>query len=417
MFRLGIISAFLVLMASHAFSAETEDMTDLATAAEADEVTPKLEGRPWNEFENDFLTMRFGYGFLVDTATYMQDEESRQQMDLEPKAYLRDLRFILKGRFKHAPRLSYSLGYMYDGNTEEWRFRQTGIMINVPEHNGDFFIGRTKETFSTSKIMVGYFGWTNERSTANDAFLPILADGLKWTGFGFGKKLVYSAGVFTNVMTPKVQSYAKNDHQVTAKAVWLPLKNTDSPSVLHLAMGLRHGVALQGNFQYRSKPESYSANTYAIDTGKFPGKASDMLGLEVYYQPGSLMFGSEYYWNQVTSAETQNPLFHGGEVFMSYLFTGEKHPYNERGYFNAVVPSRSAFAGGYGALEFVLRYSYSDLDSKLIQGGRFWRITPMFNWYLSEFVRLEFVYGYSELDRFDLRGNTQYFQTRFQFTL
>ena len=80
-------------------------------------------------------------------------------------------------------------------------------------------------------------------------------------------------------------------------------------------------------------------------------------------------------------------------------------------------PAQSVFDGGRGALEAVLRYSYSDFDSGAIRGGKFWRITPMLNWYLSENVRLEFVYGYGHLDRFDLTGATQFFQTRVQLQL
>ncbi len=130
------------------------------------------------------------------------------------------------------------------------------------------------------------------------------------------------------------------------------------------------------------------------------------------------MFGMEYYFNQVSSPETNNPLFHGGEIFAAYLFTGEVRPYNTRGaYFEAVSPAQSVFEGGRGALEGVLRYSYSDMDSGTIHGGKFWRITPMLNWYLSDNVRLEFVYGYSQLDRFGLTGYTQYFQTRLQVLL
>jgi phosphate-selective porin OprO/OprP len=75
------------------------------------------------------------------------------------------------------------------------------------------------------------------------------------------------------------------------------------------------------------------------------------------------------------------------------------------------------FEGGPGALEAVLRYSYSDFDSGTIQGGKFWRITPMLNWHLSDNVRLEFVYGYGMLDRFGLKGGTQFFQTRLQLQL
>jgi hypothetical protein len=39
----------------------------------------------------------------------------------------------------------------------------------------------------------------------------------------------------------------------------------------------------------------------------------------------------------------------------------------------------------------------------------------MVNWHLADFLRLEFIYGVGKLDRFDLEGTTQFFQSRFQF--
>jgi phosphate-selective porin OprO/OprP len=59
--------------------------------------------------------------------------------------------------------------------------------------------------------------------------------------------------------------------------------------------------------------------------------------------------------------------------------------------------------------------TYTDLDDGPIQGGRFWRFTPMLNWYLSDHLRMEFSYGIGELDRFERLGTTQFFQSRFQF--
>ncbi len=38
----------------------------------------------------------------------------------------------------------------------------------------------------------------------------------------------------------------------------------------------------------------------------------------------------------------------------------------------------------------------------------------MLNWHLSDNLRLELAYGYGTLDRFDLRGKTQFFQSRIQ---
>ena len=52
---------------------------------------------------------------------------------------------------------------------------------------------------------------------------------------------------------------------------------------------------------------------------------------------------------------------------------------------------------------------------RLCVPGTFGRITSHVNWYLSDNVRLEANYGYGRLDRFNLKGNTQFFQTRLQF--
>jgi len=48
-------------------------------------------------------------------------------MSLSPDDGVRDFRVLLKGRFATRPRLSYTLGYMYDAAKKEWRFRQTRI--------------------------------------------------------------------------------------------------------------------------------------------------------------------------------------------------------------------------------------------------------------------------------------------------
>ena len=394
----------------------TPGLDDRIDAAEAEGDFPVKKVNGWNEFEWEYVTLRIGGGFLYDAAAYAQDADSKQQMTLSPATGLRDFRLLFKGRFKFAPRVSYTLGYMYDGASKEWRFRQTGLMVDVPELLGDIFIGRTKEGFSTNKLMVGYQGWTNERATINDALLPILADGVRWTGRTPSGKLVYNFGFFFDEYS-EAESYNKNDNVFAARAVWLPFMGTDK-GVLHLAVEGRYGEADDGQLRYRSRPESFLAQTYAIDTGVFPASHMNTLGVESYYRPGPLMFGMEYFFNQVSSSQTHNPLFHGGEIFGAYLFTGELHPYDTRGaFFEAVSPARSVFDGGPGAWELVVRLSYSDLNGGTISGGRFSRITPMVNWYLSKNVRLEFVYGYGALDRYGITGYTQFFQARLQLQL
>jgi phosphate-selective porin OprO/OprP len=140
-----------------------------------------------------------------------------------------------------------------------------------------------------------------------------------------------------------------------------------------------------------------------------------MLGYEVYYRRNSWMIGSEYYWERAKSDVAGNPVFHGGDISTTWLITGETRGYITPGnVFTDIIPKKPVDKGGLGAFEAVLRFSYIDLNSGTLTGGTFWRITPMVNWYLNEWVRLEAVYGYGVLNRFDLRGGTNFFQMRLQ---
>ena len=399
-----------------AASASDPSLDTAFDAAEADGDAPRRRFTSWNEYEGPYFSLRLGGGFLFDTADYVQDSPSKRQFNLGTIDAMRDFRLLAKGQLKFIPHLSYTLGYMYDKAREQWRFRQTGLMYDIPQLYGSIFIGRTKEGFSTSKIMVGYQGWTNERAAINDALLPILADGIKWTGNVPSGKFVYNLGWFNDTRSES-ESFNKNDRQFAARAVWLPFTGTDM-GILHLALEVRYAASNDGFLQYRSKPESFESKAYVIDTGKFPAQSATTVGIETYYRPGPFTFGMEYFFNQVASREEHDPFFHGGEVFVSYLLTGETKPYNLRGaYFERTSPASTVFEGGPGAWEVVLRYSYADLDSGQIQGGKFWRITPMVNWYLSDNVRLEFVTGYGVADRFGERGSILFGQTRLQLQL
>ncbi len=203
--------------------------------------------------------------------------------------------------------------------------------------------------------------WTHERAAIGDALFPILADGVKWSGYVPSGKFVYILGWYHDSRT-ETQSFNKNDSQFTARAVWLPFANAARDDLLHLVAQGRFAASDDGFLQYRSKPEASLAQSYAIDTGRFPADSSATLGLEAYYRRGSLIVGSEYYFNWVASEETNDPLFHGGEIFAAYLLTGETRTYNARGtFFERVSPAQTVFEGGIGAWELVVRYSYADL--------------------------------------------------------
>jgi phosphate-selective porin OprO/OprP len=195
------------------------------------------------------------------------------------------------------------------------------------------------------------------------------------------------------------------------------MMSPEGGKLLHLGVNLRYGKPNDDKLRLRSRPEAFPA-PYFVDTGEFAAKSTKMTAIEAYYRPGPLLLGAEYFFQKANASDSGDPVFHGGDIVVSWLPTGETRVYNTRGgFFNQISPARPVFQGGPGAWELVARFSYIDLDSGSLQGGKFWRITPVVNWHLSDHVRLVMTYGYGSLDRFHLRGKTHFFQSRLQLQL
>jgi phosphate-selective porin OprO/OprP len=383
-------------------------------AGESGVQEPRRKLVRWNEFDGPLSTFKFGAGILYEYAAYAQDEQSKQQFTLEPEAKVRDFRFLFKGRLKTERPVTWTCGVMYDGPSDAWLVRETGVMIAVPELWGHFFIGRTKEGVSLNKVMTGYSGWTMERATITDATIPILADGVKWLGYVPERGLIWNIGWYHDWLSEH-ETFSSYDSQFVARVAWLPIASEASGTLLHVGVNGRYGKPDEGELRLRARPEAFPA-PYFVDTEKFPAGHSTTASLEAYYRPGPLLIGSEYFVQKVAAPEAGDPFFHGGDIVVSWLATGETRAYNTvGGYFKSVSPARTVFEGGPGAWELIARISYIDLDGGTLRGGKFWRFTPMVNWHLSDHLRLEFAYGYGTLDRFDLTGDTQFFQSRIQF--
>ncbi len=400
---------------------ETSDTTRAASldtsivAGESGSETPARRLVKWNEYEGPLFTLRVGAAMLYDIGTFAQDDASRNQVHLEPGGQIRDSRFLLSGRIKTKRDLTWSAGIMYDGPNDEWFVRQTGIMIGVPELKGHLFVGRSKEGISMNMIMVGYAGLTMERPPTVVATVPLLADGFKWLGYLPRQKLLYNVGWYTDVLS-EGQSFSSYDQQFVARVAWLPIME-EKGTLLHVGLAGRYGLVNNRTLRLRSRPE-FNVAPYFVDTEPLAARDSRMGQLEVYYRPGPLLLGLEYFVQGVGATEQPDPLFHGGDLTVSWLLTGETRSYNTRGgYFLGITPERTVFEGGPGAWDAVLRFSFIDLDDGAIRGGTFWRLTPMVNWYLSDNIRLELAYGVGQLDRFNTLGTTQFFQSRIQLQI
>ncbi|UOK41563.1 MULTISPECIES: OprO/OprP family phosphate-selective porin [Flavobacterium] len=386
------------------------DGTEGEIFKEKDTIVPEKKISRGNEFENDLTTLRFGGGFMYEHAFYSQDDESKNQVQLSPGFIVRDFRVTLSGKLKTKRDISWKVGIMYDGNSRIWLARESGVMFGVPKLAGHIFVGRTKEGYSMSKVMNGYSMWHMERNMSID-IIPILADGVKYMGFLPKQKINWNIGAYTDVLS-KAQSFSKYKWQFVSRIGYLPIYTDALKPVMHVGLNYRYGEVKDHKLQVRSRPEANQA-PYFLDTGVFSVFNSNHVGGEFYYRSGAFLLGSEYNFHMMNSTETNNPVFHGGEVFVAYSITGEVRPYlSNPGIFSFLKPKKSVFDGGYGAVEAILRFSSLDLTDGTLQGGEFWRITPMVNWYLSENIRFYFAYGYGVLDKDSQQGVTNFFQSR-----
>jgi len=391
---------------------------DTISAGESDDEEPARKLVKFNEYAGPLGSFRVGFTFLYDYAAFSQDANSEDQVDLEANDNdkLRDFRLVFAGRLNFKRPTTWSTGIMYDAANDEWVFRQTGIMVDVPELWGQIFVGRSKEGFSLNKVMVGTSGWGMERAPISDATVPILADGVKWLGYVPKARILWNLGFYGDVLS-EGQGFSTYDNQISGRFAWLPVMSDDGGTLLHVGVSGRYGKPNEGKLRIRARPGAWPA-PYFIDTQEFAANSATMTGLEVYYRPGRFTFGTEYFLQSVDAPDSGNPFFHGGEVAVAWVITGETRNYNTRGgYFNAISPARSIYSGGRGAWEVVAQLTYSDLDSGTLSGGKYWRLTPMLNWHASDNIRVEVAYGYGSLDRFGLVGKTHFFQTRFQFIL
>jgi phosphate-selective porin OprO/OprP len=386
------------------------DTTLSAGEADAQEPVPRGLAK-FNSFDLGFTTLRLGYGFLVDFASYVQDDEAKQQgiVPDSPDIGMRDFRLLFKGKFNTERPFTWTAGIMYDGGTKDWHFRQTGIMVSFPEISSHFFVGRTKEGYSLYKHMVGYDIWTIERSPFLDAFIPILGDGIKWIGNAPRHRLIWQLGYFSDALSEN-EKFAIWDNQVVGRLIWLPVLSDET--LVHLAIQGRDANPDEGKLQSRSRPEAYLA-PYFVDTGKISTDHGRTAGVEAFYRNGPLLVGGEYGWQTLDAPASGDPMFHGGNIAVEWLLTGETRGYNTiSGYFKAVSPRRTVWEGGPGAVEMSLNASYVDLDDDSLRGGKFWRVSPAVKWHLMDYLRVELGYGYGVLDRFDLKGTTHFFQGR-----
>ena len=174
--------------------------------------------------------------------------------------------------------------------------------------------------------------------------------------------------------------------------------------------------------RFRTRGELRSDSRW-IDTGRIAGADwYETLGLEAILNIGPLQVVGEYQsnWMQrdnVTAGTGPDLNFHGGYAYVAYMLTGEHVPYRRSsGTIDRVRPFENCFlvdtcnggvAGGWGAWQIALRYSYLDLTDNDIRGGVEDNATLGLVWYFTSHSSLQFNAVYGDIqDRDPLGGFT-----------
>jgi phosphate-selective porin OprO and OprP len=377
--------------------------------------------RDFNETDFGFTTARIGMAFMNDWAWYSQDAKGKQQLDtmeakLENQSKIRDVRVFFSGKIKSKRYLEWRVAMMWDGKEQKFTFRETGLIIGMPELSGKIFIGRSKEGYSSSKVQNGYSAPAIERQASLDP-IAIMQDGIRYFGQTKKPNLFWSVGAFTNAFYWRSSAFMLYKNTFAARFGWLPMYKPEQNTWVHLGVSYRTAKPVDDSLQVRSKPESNPA-PYFIDTKKFDSERTTAFGPEIYYYRGPLMIGSEINIYKHQSVQAGDPTFWGGNILFTYNLTGEPYPYmkdNAVSFF--VDPKRTLFNGGPGAWQLMLTGTIYDTNNGLMPGGKFWKLTSAVNWYPSNDYALKVSYGYGVLDRFDIKGATQFFQARFQINI
>jgi phosphate-selective porin OprO/OprP len=211
---------------------------------------------------------------------------------------------------------------------------------------------------------------------------------------------------------------------VIGRTTWLAIDQAGDDArqsrVLHVGLSAEIKSSFSDDLQFRTRPESYIA-PYVLDTGSINAGSSRTLGTELAWVDGPFSAQGEFMRADVNRQDSSSVRFHGWYAMASWYLTGETRPYDhENGAFGRLRPTRDFGFGrdkGWGAVELVARYSYTDLSDRNVHGGRLGLLMCGLNWYLTPHVTWEFNAGSGRVRDTAESGDLLVIQTRIGVSL
>jgi phosphate-selective porin OprO and OprP len=357
-----------------------------------------------------------GAKLAVDGAAYVT---SKDFQGFDAGAELRRARVYAKGDCLLLLPVTYEIQLGYVPN--QFSLQDTYILFNNLGWLGNLKLGDYQPPMSLDAITSSRDITYMELAAPVQALAPGMDSGAQIGRPLFHERATWAFGLFSEGLGNDYGDASQNFARAITRLTCIPIYHADpdkpgSAQLLHL--GLSANVLYSGNstVHYRSRPESYQA-PYVIDTGHIAAEGALVVGAEAAWVNGPFSVQGEYLNSWVRENNGPTPDFRGLYASVSWFLTGESRPYDRAtGAFGRVIPKRNFDFGhgGWGAWEIAGRYSYADLDSADIRGGRLQMIMTGVNWYLHSHLKWRFEYGFGHVADRQPSGNLNVFQTRME---
>ncbi len=360
-----------------------------------------------------------GGRLYLDWANFSQNPNSILQMGNQQNGVeFRRARLFAKGTAFHV--IDYKVQYDF-ANTQSTAandklqatsFRDVFITVKELPYLGHVRVGHFKEPYGLEENTSSKYITFMERALP----IPLIPErnvGVMAFNHSWGKNMTWAIGAFTSRIEddpPEFSNDAGNT-ALTMRGTFLPWYDeaTGGRGLFHLGAAYSFRDIPGDLVWFRARPESHLSDR-VVDTGNITDVPDyQLLGLEAALVYGPFSAQSEYMAAFLNRNGFADARFDGYYVYVSYFLTGESRRYNRsRAYFERIQPFENFFLvrdgdgyirAGRGAWEIAYRYSYLDLDSAGVVGGRVADHTLGLNWYLNPYTRMMWNYVHSDAHR------------------
>ncbi len=383
------------------------------------EVREKIQGtNAYRVFHLEELKMtaKIGGRLAVDGAAYVTGKEFT---GFDAGVEVRRARVYAMGDCILLLPVSYQveIGYVPD----QFYLEETYLLFGNLPWIGDLKGGQYKAPMGLDIITSSRDIPFMEPAAPLEALAPGVNAGIEMGRPVFHQRATWKAGLFTDGVGQDFGDATKDYGRAIIRLTGLPLhkanpEQPDSTRLLHLGLSANLLYSASSSVRYQSRPESHLA-PYVVDTGDIAADGALVAGAEAAWVNGPFSVQGEYLHSSVRENNGEVPDFNGFYALASWFLTGESRPYDlNEGKFGRVIPKRDFDFGhgGWGAWELAGRYSFVNLDSADIHGGRLSMLMAEVNWYLHSHVKWRFNYGFGHVSGRTPEGNLNVFQTRIE---